>query len=155
MRDDEDTLCLSSEAIDVVIAEVKTNQFCALNGPWTARERENVHRVLAAIGCVQRNTIDVAAAGIYRDGIYEDRTLRIRPVAVGGDRSSELAGRFPQVTQVTWPQILDFIWHRFRTYRRQKTQVQQWNGQGLLLKRLADESAAVHDFITTALSRMR
>ena len=54
MRDDEDTLCLSPEAIDVVIAEVKTNQPCALNGPWTAEESQNVHRVLAAIGCVPR-----------------------------------------------------------------------------------------------------
>lgn len=154
MRDDEATLCLSSGAIDVVIAEVKTKQPCAVNGPWTAEERENVHRVLAAIGCVPRDTIDMAATGIYRNGIYEDRTLRIRLIAVGGARSSELAERFPQVIQVTWPQILDFIWHRLRTYRNQKTQVQQWNGQGLLLKRLADGSAAANDFISTALSRM-
>jgi len=118
MRDDEGTLCLSSEAIDVVIAEVKANQPCALNGPWTDRERQNVHRVLAAIGCVPRDTIDVAAAGIYRDGIYEDRTHRIRLIAVGGDKSFELAERFPRVIQVTWPQILDFIWHRLGIRKR-------------------------------------
>jgi hypothetical protein len=155
MRDDEGTLCLSPEAIDVVIAEVKTNQPCTLNGPWAIEEHQNVHRVLAAIGCVPRDTIDMAATRIYRDGIYQHGTIRIRLIAVGGDRSPELAERFPEVVQVTWPQIFDFIWHRFYTCRHQKTQVQQWDAQGLLLKRLADSSAASQDFISIAQSRMR
>lgn len=44
-------LRLSPKVIDVVIAEVKTNDPCTLNGPWTASESQNVNRVLAAIGC--------------------------------------------------------------------------------------------------------
>lgn len=38
MRDDECTLRLSPKVIDIVIAEVKTNDPCKLNGPWTAPE---------------------------------------------------------------------------------------------------------------------
>ena len=45
MPDDEHRLSLSHDLIDVVIAEVKTNQPCTLNGPWTQEERQNVHRV--------------------------------------------------------------------------------------------------------------
>jgi hypothetical protein len=50
MADDEQGLRLSHDWIDVVIAEVKTNQPCTLNGPWTQPDHQNVPRVLAAIG---------------------------------------------------------------------------------------------------------
>ncbi len=66
MADDEQGLALSRELIDIVIAEVKTNQPCTLNGPWTQQDRQNVHRVLAAIGCLPHNQIDAAAADIYQ-----------------------------------------------------------------------------------------
>jgi hypothetical protein len=154
MRDDENTLRLSSVLIDVAIVEVKANQPCALNGPWTAKEHQNVDRVIAAIGCLPHDLIDEAAARIYRHGIFEHDAHRIRLISVGRVENPELAERFPQVVQVTWPQILTFIWHRFHTYRRQKTQVQQWDQQGLLLKHLSDRSSEPEDFISTALSRM-
>jgi hypothetical protein len=153
MADDVERLSLSGELIDVVIAEVKKNQPCGLNGPWTSEERQNVHRVLAAIGCVPHNTIDAAARRIYRDGIWLHKALRIRLIAVGAERNPELVKRFPQVVQLTWPENLQFIWNRFRAYRHQKTQVDQWDEQGLLLKRIAD-TTTVEDFISTALAQM-
>ncbi|WP_256806808.1 hypothetical protein [Bradyrhizobium sp. Bra64] len=52
MADDVQQLALSGDLIDLVIAEVKTNQPCTLNGPWTRQDRQNVHRVLAAVGCL-------------------------------------------------------------------------------------------------------
>ena len=155
MRDDESTLRLSSVLIDVAIVEVKGNQPCTLNGPWTEKEHKNVNRVLAAMGCLPHDLIDQAAARIYRLGIFEHDAYRIRLISVGRAANPELAERFPQVEQVTWSQILGFIWFRFHTYRRQKTQVQQWDRQGLLLKHLSDRSSEPEDFISTALSRMR
>ena len=56
MQDDFAGLALSGDQIDVVIAEVKAGR-CALNGPWTNPDRQNVHRVLAAIGCIPRDRI--------------------------------------------------------------------------------------------------
>src|SRR6476661_7318065 len=38
MADDEHLLALSHDQIDVLIVEVKTNQPCTLNGPWTRQE---------------------------------------------------------------------------------------------------------------------
>jgi hypothetical protein len=103
---------------------------------------------------VPHSLINEAAALVYRHGMVEQDQLRIRLISVGGAKNPELEFRFPQVVQVTWPQILGFIWHRFYTYRNQKTQVQQWDRQGLLLKRLSDRSRAPDDFISNALSRM-
>lgn len=49
---DDKYLSLTRRLDDVAIVEVKRNQPCSLNGPWTDPDRRNVHRVLAAIGCI-------------------------------------------------------------------------------------------------------
>jgi hypothetical protein len=155
MPDDVAALSLSGEMIDVVIAEVKSNQPCTLNGPWTREDRENVQRVLAAIGCIPSGRIARAASDIYRTGIHEsDLGLRIRLVAIGRERNQELSGSYPNVTQLFWPAMLRFVWERFHIYRNQKTQVDQWDLQGRRLKQLADRSADPAQFIEKALGRM-
>ncbi|MBR1236629.1 hypothetical protein [Bradyrhizobium sp. AUGA SZCCT0182] len=155
MADDEHRLALSRDLIDVVVAEVKTNQRCTLNGPWTLQEQQNVHRVLAAIGCFPPGGIDEAAADIYRAGIHQsDLGLRVRLVAVGRDRSDDLTGRYPGVSQLIWPELCAFIWHRLHTYRNQKTDVHQWDAEGRKLKRLVDESGDPDGFTAVALYLM-
>ena len=153
-QDDIDALALSAELIDVVIAEVKTNQPCTLNGPWTLEDRQNVHRVLAAIGCLPLEQIDMAARDIYRDGYYKGDGLRVRLIAVGRDRDEQLGKDRPMVVQLTWRQILHFAWHRFHQYRHQKKQVDQWDAQGLHLKRLADSCPDAEAFGGQAYARM-
>ncbi len=140
MADDVQQLALSGDLIDIVIAEVKTNQPCTLNGPWTRQDRQNVHRVLAASGCLPPDRIEEAAADIYRAGFHRSDTLRIRLVAVGRDRSEGLGAAYPEVTQLIWAEMLAFIWDRFHRYRQQKTQVDQWDQEGRKIKRLADRS---------------
>lgn len=153
MADDMDGLALSSDLLDIVIAEVKTNQPCTLNGPWTRPDRKNVHRVIAAIGCLPPDQIDAAAAEIYRVGVHRSAARQIRLVAVGGSRSDDIAARYPEVTQLLWPDMLAFIWNRFHRYRQQKRQVDQWDRVGRKIKWLADRSNDV-DFIAAALSLM-
>lgn len=155
MRDDEARLSLSADQIDVVIAEVKTNQPCTLNGPWTREDHQNVHRVLAAIGCFPRDQIAHAAADIYEAGLHNSgQSVRVRLVAVGAIRNEELAGTFPAVTQLVWFEMLAFMWDRFHNYRHQKTQVDQWDQQGLLIKGIADQTRNSAEFVATALARM-
>ena len=155
MPDDEHGSSLSRDVIDVVIAEVKTNQPCTLNGPWTQKDRQNVHRVLAAVGCLPRNRIDKAATDIYRSGVHvSDLRLRVRLVAVGRDRSDKLRAAYPKVTQLTWSDLLAFIWDRFRAYRQQKTQVDQWDAQGRMIKQIADQSADATVFVEEMLRQM-
>jgi hypothetical protein len=155
MADDEQTLALSRDLVDVVIVEVKTTQPCTLNGPWTEEGRQNVHRALVAIGCIPESKIGEAADNLYREGTYRchDLRLRIRLVAVGRDFNADLAKAYPQVVQLVWPQLLCFIWDRFEHYRRQKTQVDQWEEDGRKLKLLADSSGQ-DDFVAQALRLM-
>jgi hypothetical protein len=46
LADDAQRMALSQDLIDIVIAEVKINQPCTLNGPWTRQDQQNVHRVM-------------------------------------------------------------------------------------------------------------
>ena len=146
---------LSERLVDVLIVEVKRNQPCTLNGPWTRRESQNIHRVLAAIGCLPPDCIDDAAADIYRTGVYRAGTgLRIRLVAVGRERSVELASQYAGVTQLIWQDLLAFIWARYKTYRNQKTQVDQWEAEGQKIKYLADRTGDEGKFVEEALRLM-
>jgi len=154
MADDVQQLAISPDLIDIVIAEVKTSQPCTLNGPWTQQERQNIHRVLAAIGCLPPDRIEAAAADIYRAGFHRSATARIRLVAVGRDRSKDIEAAYPHVVQLIWPKMLAFIWDRLHVYRQQKTQVDQWDAQGLIVKRLVDVSTQAEEFIAQALHLM-
>jgi hypothetical protein len=155
MDDDRERLGLSRDQIEVIIAEVKTNQPCTLNGPWTKPDRRNIQRVLAAIGCLSTDRIDHAAVDLYQTGRHDsDNGHRVRLVAVGRDYSPEVSSRYPAVTQIIWTDLLDFIWHRLHTYRQQKSDVHQWDGQGRQIKRLADQFGNATDFVRKALPLM-
>lgn len=154
MHDDVVNLQSPLDRVDVVIAEIKTNEKCRLNGPWTEKDKQNVDRVLAAIGCLEEEQIATAASEIYRNGSFRTESLQVRLVAVGRDANAELAERYKQVTQVTWTQILKFIWERFRIYRNQKTDIEQWDAVGRQLKSMADGSPNPTSFVRTAASSM-
>ncbi|MGB5213040.1 MAG: hypothetical protein WBN88_05255 [Anderseniella sp.] len=110
---------------------------------------------MAAIGCIPQHHIEAAAAAIYRDGTYlDDFGLRIRLIAVGREQNGDLAARFPQVTQLIWSNMLEFIWDRFHTYRNQKTQVAKWDDQGLKIKELADSCDDPESFVEMVLPRI-
>jgi hypothetical protein len=155
MADDELTLALTRDRIDMVIAEIKTGR-CALNGPWTDPRRENMQRVLAAIGVVPQARIGEAAAALYEHGYFEaDAALRVRLVAVGSRTDEEIKTRYPRVSQVTLPDALRFIYRRLQRYRRQKRDTQHWNSAGHLLKRKAAKYfRSEEEFITWAMSAM-
>jgi hypothetical protein len=59
---------------------------------------------------------------------------------VGRNENLELLQRYKEVTQVTWDQLLGFMWQRFNRYRRQKSDVHQWDRVGKRLKILANSS---------------
>jgi hypothetical protein len=154
MQDDVATLRVAPDRIDMVIAEIKANGPCRLNGPWTDQDERNVDRVLAAIGCLHPDTIRLAATAIYETGEYRDDQMQIRLAAVGREASARLSERYRQVIQLTWNQMLAFMWHRFEAYRSQKRDVQQWDLLGRRLKAMAGMVRAPELFIPEALRAM-
>ena len=116
----------------VALAEIKTG-VCRLNGPWTAPERENMQRVLSALGMLAPHEIDFAAQEIYDKGHFENQLYYITMVCFGAVSRDEITERYPRVPQILWPEVKDFIWKRFRLYRKEKSGHVQWDevGKGL------------------------
>ncbi len=112
------------------------------------------HRVLAAIGCLRENEIPVAASAIYKDGAFRNDQLRIRLVAVGRNISATLADQYDEIIQLTWQQMLCFIWKRFDAYRNQKRDVEQWDWTGKQLRFMATEERELGPFVKQAFQAM-
>jgi hypothetical protein len=113
----------------ITIAEVKSVR-CALNGPWTKPERQNMLRVLRAIGAFPKPESDLIAQSLYDKGHYTNQLYHVSLMCLGREQNPEVAERYPQVPQILWPEVLAFIYRRFREYRNQKGSHQQWDERG-------------------------
>lgn len=133
---------------NVIIAEIKTGR-CALNGPWTRPERQNMERVLAAIGCISDRSVKDAAACLYQHGRWQDETVCVRLFALG-EKKADLS--IAEEQQVTWNELIQFCIDRIRAYRKQKSSVGQWpdDGQGLQRLALNEDVAGIREMFCLA-----
>ncbi len=116
--------------------EVFAGETCKINGAWSEPERNNVGRLLAAMGVVPKGELGGATQMMYEQCHYASRTAPhffLQYAATGFERSAALTERFPSLLQLTWKEILVFIHRRFAQHRRQKEDHKQWRSDGLRL----------------------
>lgn len=135
---DDARISSCSTFVNVIVAEIKTS-LCSLNGPWTDPQKENMQRVIKAIGCVPHSDVQNACASLYSEGLWSKSDVTVRLFALGDQRSTL---RVPPEQQVTWSEVIQFIISRFKQYKRQKSSVGQWAEDGLMLKRLVSKKNA-------------
>jgi hypothetical protein len=131
-----------SKRIDLVIAEIKTGP-CRLNGPWTDPDKGNMSRVLSAIGIIRDEALGAAAESLYEKGQYEDDQFRIRLFALGRERNFRI---LDNAVQITWPEVAEFFFDRFREHDLYKRQHEQWDDTGKRLFELSIISHTREDF---------
>lgn len=122
----------------VIFAEVKAGR-CSLNGPWTNPTQQNMNRVLAALGVFTPKENKAVAADLYSQGFFENKSYRVSLFCISGATNPDISANCPQVPQILWPEILAFIFDRFRQYHRQKRSHGQWDQTGTLLWNKAEE----------------
>ena len=120
--------------LQVVLAETKANR-CALNPSWREPGKENMQKVLSAIGVLRQDQVDIASAGLYEKGVWTDgATVSVRWLLFGEKPNGRLAAELPEMPQLTWDrEVLPFIHRRFFEYRMEKQSHAQWDAdaQGL------------------------
>jgi hypothetical protein len=121
---------------------------CRLNQAWTNPEGNNIQRVLQAIGALPLDHIDEVALSLYEQGFFRNGSLYISLFCIGNIIDGEVQGKYPCVPQVTWENALRFIFHRFKNYRRQKGEHEQWDESGHVLWKCAAFSTTEEEFIT-------
>ena len=113
----------------IIIAEVKRSM-CSLNGPWTKPEKENLQRVLRAIGAFPENQVEIAAKDIYTSGVFSNAAYHLTLACFGETANSDIGKNFPDIPQILWDKVMTFIYNRFRKYPDQKASHGQWDEAG-------------------------
>lgn len=116
----------------IVFAEVKAGR-CSLNGPWTKPERGNMKRVLNALGAFTEKENDRIANELHRSGFFQNQFYRVSLLCIGAEKNINIEEDFPEIPQILWAGILQFIFRRFRDYKNQKVSHVQWDETGTLL----------------------
>ncbi len=135
-----------SESLLIVVAKVKTG-LCRLNGPWTDPCRKNVNKVLAAIGCFPERNVRAVAEDLYLKGFNRTGGQVTLLAAFGEEENAELHQQHPEVKQILFFSALDFIYHRFTAYIKEKSWHQPWNCIGEGLFELARKSPDLDSFV--------
>jgi hypothetical protein len=110
-----------------------------------------MHRVLYAIGAFSECRVPEVAESLYSDGYYADDMFRVRLFAIGSEKNDRL---LPKVVQLTWDEILEFIYVRLTKYREHKAQHEQWDNVGKYLYRLSEKSSSANEFVETVKASM-
>ena len=139
--DDDKILEFGDGKTLLIICEVKDDGACRLNGPAKDPERADLQKVLSAIGAFENGEVAKAAAGLYQSGSYKNSTYRAHLIALAAERDSKLTAERPDVLQITWLDVADFIHCRFRSHKDPKKQHPQWDSIGKKLWASAQESS--------------
>ena len=139
---DDPVVTDSSTFCNVVIVEVKKGM-CALNGPWTRQDDENIQRVLRALGCFPESAVNLAAKELYERGRFATADVTCRLLAFG-DHEGHLT--ISGVPQIMFDHMIQFIHKRFKAYRNQKSSVGNWPLDGQRLRQMAERHAMIDDF---------
>ena len=131
----------------IIIAEV-TRGRCKLNGPWTEPQKENLQRVLRAIGAFSEQEIEIVARAVYKSGMFSSDSYHLTLACFGKDFNSSINRDFPAVPQILWDNILEFIYNRFRKYPDQKASHGQWDEDGKNLWNSVWKHENLEDFKT-------
>jgi hypothetical protein len=145
MEDDPRFSAVTEKTI-IAVVEVKAGAM-RLNGPWTNKERNNMLRVVRAIGPLPREETRLAARALYEEGLYQSQLYHVMLVCIGSRINTDLKDSHPAVPQITWPEILRFIYDRFRGYRNEKRSHGQWDQDGQNLWNVADTSRSYEAFL--------
>jgi hypothetical protein len=145
MKDDEVFSHIREKAY-LALAEVKAG-ICTLNGPWTNPTRQNMQRVLRALGAFPETENELVAAALYKQGWHKSQLYYVSLVCLGGVESDEISANYPKVSQITWPRALSFIYNRFHDYRHQKVSHGQWDQAGHDLWNFAEQCGSAEEFV--------
>jgi len=98
-----------------VLVEVKTD-LCNINGPWSNRDEKNVHRVLRRLGFAEESLVNEIAESMYDTARWEDGATVLQYVCVGARKNDGKQRQFPNLVQINWSEVAEFLWARFAAF---------------------------------------
>jgi len=108
-----------------ILTEVKRTRG-NFNEAWN---EDNIRRALNFAGILEdpENCIK----SLISKGIYEDENIRIQLCLISSEKNPQT--KFQDALKISWKDVSDFIFDRFKKYKRQKSSHPQWEETGQLL----------------------
>jgi hypothetical protein len=131
MEDDPLLLQLAHECQTLfVMVESKANEGCKLNGAWKQPERGNMQRAIRRLGFATESSVDSIAKSMYHSLRWEDDRYVLQYVCIGRVSSPDYCRTYPDLVQLTWDNVADFLFSRFEKFPEKlptgQTVHQQW-----------------------------
>lgn len=98
-----------------LLVEVKSD-LCKINGPWSDPVAGNMQRVINRLGFAKVESVDRIAQQMYAGLRWEDEETVLQYVSVGQRINDGLQRTYPKLRQITWDQISDFLFTRFKQF---------------------------------------
>ncbi len=99
-----------------ILVEVKSS-LCKMNGPWTLRESKNMQRVVRRLGFARDEAeVEDIADAMYSAGRFEDEYYTLQYICVGAEKNQDLGRTYPEVVQIDWQEIGEFMMKRFGSF---------------------------------------
>ena len=116
MVDDPLLTCLASTTQTLfLLVEVKTD-LCNINGPWSERATGNMQRVIRRLGFADPNLAEKIADDMYSHLRWEDDSTVLQYIAIGKRANDGRQRTYPQLKQIVWEQIANFLFDRFQQF---------------------------------------
>src|SRR5262249_9680335 len=80
------------------------------------QEKGNMERAIRRLGFAPDDQVDGVAQAMYEQLRWEGPGHVLQYVAVGRRTNHDLGRRYPQLKQITWEQISDFLFRRFSDF---------------------------------------
>ena len=130
-----------------VIADATTGN-CKINKSW--KKTNVIKSVITSLGVVKCNhkDLDAIVLDICNNGVYNvlpDRRFSFLSV---GKNTDTFPKKYENVLKYTWGEIFKFIYNRFKNYKIEKGNHDQWDETGTLLWDKFTEFPEEKDYIT-------
>lgn len=113
----------------IIIAEAKKGK-CSINEPLLNRDKKNIPYFLRIVGAFREEDIDNIANELYSKGSFANESYYVSLFCVGAYPNSSLSEAHPEIHQITWDKVLEFIYTRFDKYDVLKRHHPQWDCSG-------------------------
>lgn len=149
MKDDENSKLFKyrpTGKLFICLAEIKQST-PNINSTWTDENLNTLEQLLLSIGCISLKHVSKVVKNLQKKGYCNIYKTYITFVAVGNSNQS-IRIPYDKIPIISWEEILDFIYNRFKDYKVEKSNLKEWSnfGEAKQLKELAVNSRDVNEF---------
>ncbi|MDK2977465.1 MAG: hypothetical protein PWP52_179 [Bacteroidales bacterium] len=135
MKDDENSKLFQyypKGKIFICLAEIKKST-PKINKTWTDESKNTLIQLLLSVGCISHKKIQKVVFSLQKKGFCNIYKNYITFIAIGDFNESSIVP-YEKIPIISWKEILNFIYYRFKDYKIEKSNLKEWSNFGEIKK---------------------